>query len=525
MASLPATKMIMSTTRDFASSLTHIRPLTFAAVAQRLVPHPPDLIKWVKSEGGFVHPALRIAQSNDSLGLDLVSSEDIAKGSDLIALPHHIPLRFGSGDADRSHSYSVLLDLARRVPDELWAIRLGLKLLQERAKENSFWWPYISNLPETYNVPIFFSGDDIKNLQCAPLLHQVNKRCRFLLDFEKEVKGVLEGLQLVDHPFRGQDVDASSLGWAMSAVSSRAFRSHGEKDGTESGIPMMLALIDMCNHSFSPNAQIVHERDGVGKEMLVMAGFYFHFILFQSKNKITTSVFPFPSSEFGLIYLFIYLYFVNQVVSKAKIKQDSPLLLNYGCLSNDLFLLDYGFVLLSNPYDCIKLRYDSALLDAASMAAGVSSPNFSSPALWQQQILSALHLGGENPSLKVTLGGTNLIEGRSLAASRVLLSSDADRVQKHDLNILTSFSAEAPVGISTDVAALRTVIALCVIALEHFPAKIMDDESLLEKGVSSSTKLAIQFRMHKKSVIIDVMRNLTRRVKLLSSKQNATAQE
>ena len=53
-------------------------------------------------------------------------------------------------------------------------------------------------------------------------------------------------------PFYGQDVNSSSLGWAMSAASSRAFRLHGE-------IPMLLPLIDMCNHSFNPNARIVQE--------------------------------------------------------------------------------------------------------------------------------------------------------------------------------------------------------------------------------------------------------------------------
>lgn len=52
-------------------------------------------------------------------------------------------------------------------------MKLGLKLLQERARKGSFWWPYISNLPETYTVPIFFPGEDIKNLQYAPLLYQV----------------------------------------------------------------------------------------------------------------------------------------------------------------------------------------------------------------------------------------------------------------------------------------------------------------------------------------------------------------
>lgn len=52
-------------------------------------------------------------------------------------------------------------------------MKLGLKLLQERAQIGSYWWPYISNLPEAYSVPIFFSGEDIKNLQYAPLLYQV----------------------------------------------------------------------------------------------------------------------------------------------------------------------------------------------------------------------------------------------------------------------------------------------------------------------------------------------------------------
>uniref|UniRef100_A0A2N9H9S2 SET domain-containing protein n=1 Tax=Fagus sylvatica TaxID=28930 RepID=A0A2N9H9S2_FAGSY len=366
--------------------------------------------------------------------------------------------------------------------EELWAMKLGLKLLQERAKVGSFWWPYISNLPETYGVPIFFPGEDIKNLQYAPLLHQVNKRCQFLLDFDREVRHAIENLKPEDHPFGGQNVDASSLGWAMSAVSSRAFRLHGKKlpDGTHNDVPMMLPLIDMCNHSFNPNSQIVQEQDAGNLNILVVA--------------------------------------------KTVIKQNDPLVLNYGCLNNDLFLLDYGFVIPSNPYDCIELKYDGALLDAASMAAGVSSPNFSVPAPWQQAILSQLNLDGEAPNLKVSLGGPELVEGRLLAALRVLLASDMETVHKHDLNTLKSLSAEAPLGIANEVAAFRTIIALCVIALGHFPTKIMEDESLLKQGVSDSTELAVQFRIQKKSMIIDVMRDITRRVKSLSSKEAATAQ-
>lgn len=101
----------------------------------------------------------------------------------------------------------------------------------------------------------------------------MNKRCRFLLEFEKELERVLGNLESNDHPFGSQDVNASSLGWAMSAVSSRAFRLYGKKlqDGTHSNAPMMLPLIDMCNHSFNPNAEIVQEQGDVNAKMLVKA--------------------------------------------------------------------------------------------------------------------------------------------------------------------------------------------------------------------------------------------------------------
>lgn len=106
--------------------------------------------------------------------------------------------------------------------------------------------------------------------------HQVNKRCRFLLEFEREVKQALDNLKPDDHPFGGQYVDSSSLGWAMSAVSSRAFRLYGKDmpDGTHINIPMMLPLIDMCNHSFSPNAEIIQEKVTGNPKMLVKASLY-----------------------------------------------------------------------------------------------------------------------------------------------------------------------------------------------------------------------------------------------------------
>lgn len=85
------------------------------------------------------------------------------------------------------------------------------------------------------------------------------------------VKGTLEDVKSDEHPFGGQEIDASALGWAMSAVSSRAFRLYGSKrqDGTRENVPMLLPLIDMCNHNFEANAKIVQEKDAGDEKMLV----------------------------------------------------------------------------------------------------------------------------------------------------------------------------------------------------------------------------------------------------------------
>ncbi|XP_020584435.1 histone-lysine N-methyltransferase setd3 isoform X2 [Phalaenopsis equestris] len=467
MSSLATWKMLSGAieTGSFSvAEMAHRRSLTCSASSSRVVLHPPDLVQWIRREGGFVHPMLRITnQGSDGLGVSSLSK--IPAGTDLITLPGHIPLRF-----QRSAE-----------PEELWIMRLGLRLLQERAKIGSFWWPYISNLPETFSVPIFFSREDIKNLQYAPLVYQVNKRCSFLLDFEKEIKTLLETLEPKHHPFGGQDPNASSLGWAMSAVSSRAFRLHGEvlSGGQKTDIHMLLPLIDMCNHSFQPNAKIVQEQEKGSSKMFV------------------------------------------KVVAETHIDQDSPILLNYGYLSNDLFLLDYGFVIPSNPFDHVELKYDGTLLEAAAMAAGLSSPRFSSPAQWQQEILCQLKLLGDGAITKVNLGGSGVVDGCLLAALRVLIANNEERVQNFDLDTLVTLSDEAPLGISIETAALRIIIALCVVALEHFSTKIMQDESILKGNLSPSMQLAVQFRMQKKLMIIDVMRNLSRRIKRLSKKNSS----
>ena len=91
-----------------------------------------------------------------------------------------------------------------------------------------------------------------------------------------------------------------------------------------------------------------------------------------------------------------------QVVAEKDLDEGEDVFLNYGSLSNDILLLDYGFVLPNNPNDRVELRYDGQLLDTACLVAKVDSlSSFKHPTQWQQELLERLQLYGPGSSQSV----------------------------------------------------------------------------------------------------------------------------
>lgn len=81
-------------------------------------------------------------------------------------------------------------------------------------------------------------------------------RCRWLVDFATKTLHSVRGSD--KDPFSGVDIDVNGLGWGLAVVTSRAFRTRGPDKPAA-----LLPLIDMCNHSFEPNCQIVGDRSDV----------------------------------------------------------------------------------------------------------------------------------------------------------------------------------------------------------------------------------------------------------------------
>lgn len=83
----------------------------------------------------------------------------------------------------------------------------------------------------------------------------------------------------------------------------------------------MLPLVDMANHSFDNNVEVL----------------------------------PLDGGKAGV-----------GLFTKKKVAAGEPLLLSYGPLTNDFLFMDYGFMVPSNPHDRVTLRFDPGLLQVRS---------------------------------------------------------------------------------------------------------------------------------------------------------------
>jgi histone-lysine N-methyltransferase SETD3 len=189
-------------------------------------------------------------------------------------------------------------------------------------------------------------------------------------------------------------------------------------------------------------------------------------------------------------------------------------------LSNDELLLDYGFIVKDNPFDCVKLRWDLKLIElareiggltaapmgeAASGATAKNSDTVAKLAPWQTVALERIGLIGDDANVElVVLGVGQVMDKKALAGLRVLYSkSEAE----------ASRAADAPFGEidadvvskDTEIKALRTCMSLSALALGNFSTTLEKDEELLEAASTPQMRLAIAFRMEKKKVLVKSM--------------------
>ncbi|MEW5305232.1 MAG: hypothetical protein WDW36_007788 [Sanguina aurantia] len=411
---------------------------------------------------------------------------DLAPGARLVELPSKCQLTYSDEDDPR------LLSIVSQVPPELWSAKLALKVLTQRAMgKHSAFTAYISHLPPSFpGIPLFFNREAVEAIDYPPVGGQVAKRGKWLSHFSSKVLAPLRGT--IEDPYDGVVIDMNALGWALSVVTSRAFRTRGAKYPAS-----LLPLIDMANHSFQPNCKVTPVVDG------------------------------------GIA-----------MVTQHKVSAGEPLTLNYGTLSNDLLFLDYGFVVPDNLHDRVDVQFQVSLLQAGVVAADLrdaaGQPITISPALWQLDLLERLNLippspsnpatpttsspPAASPASLVTFGGPLLVDPRLLAAARLLLAKNAAELRECGMQQLTCWGT--PISAQNEALTLRVLSACGSLLLGYFANSAAADRVLLQEDpvpggagvvglsgvrrapLAADVQTSVRFRLEKKKVLLSTVQKL-----------------
>lgn len=201
-------------------------------------PQAGDLVQWVQRAGGSVSGVAvrRWNGADGGSGFGLQAAAAVPAGAPLVTLPPAAHLTYGAATDPN------LLDLIARVPEELWGAKLALQLLAKRLEGGAGSHDsYVRALPRGFpGLPMFFPPEAVQALEYPPVTSQITRRCRWLLGFSADVLAPARGA--AGDPFGGALVDAGALGWALGAVTSRAFRTRGPAHPAA-----LLPLIDMVS--------------------------------------------------------------------------------------------------------------------------------------------------------------------------------------------------------------------------------------------------------------------------------------
>jgi len=320
----------------------------------------------------------------------LIAHKPIPKGTTLLTLPLHCTLSsLPYGDTPYKQLLQQLFD--DYVPAGEWQLRLGIHLLVLRAnmvagshsdtdisQSRQMFRAYIDCLPSEFpGVPLFYDAAAIEALQYPPLQQQITQKSRLLVEVATRIR---QDHNYVQQLFNGHEVTAGDLGWAISAVSSRAFQlgsTNLSDNSSNTDTSHMLPLIDLMNHAsdFHPNVEVK---------------------LHPAKRTV-------------------------RAVTTTDVKAGTELTLLYGYLDNDQLLVQYGFVIDHNPYDTMSMKFEATHLQSAAELAGVL-PSFTPLRDWQAMLLA--HDVDYTQTKAIIIGRNQPYSQKLFAAMKLLLAKD-----------------------------------------------------------------------------------------------------
>ncbi|KAK9803994.1 hypothetical protein WJX72_011353 [[Myrmecia] bisecta] len=384
------------------------------------------------------------------------------------------------------------------VSADLWSqaspyVKLALLLLHAKQQgPASPFAAYINQLPRSFDTPVFWPEEAVRQLQYPHLEAEVAEQRRAWQAASDELESATPG----------SSISRDELFWALSCVRSRCFSGPytGSSLKSKAKVAVVLLVLSAALTRFHvPIEQIVNGGVAAALFNLIydvllsrQLKWFALLPLIDSMNHKSTA-----QGEVAREY------FTDAIVavSGKHYKKGEQVFISYGEQGNDRLLQFYGFVERGNPHDAFVLRgLDQRLaadcgVPAAQLASRMAALNEAGLADTLQQ--AVLTRAGPDPKL--------------LQALRLLLASQGP-------SAASAGGALEGQGETRVYEALRS--ALEGERLRH-SSSLQQDEAALAKSsrlLGERDRLALQFRVEKKRLLADCVGQADKRLKGLRSK-------
>mmetsp|Transcript_17680 Transcript_17680/g.29708 ORF Transcript_17680/g.29708 Transcript_17680/m.29708 type:complete len:496 (+) Transcript_17680:79-1566(+) len=378
-------------------------------------------------------------------GAGLVSKRNLKKGETLLTIPEAVTMNYAA---------ALKSDIGKYLEGLKPWLAVTLFLLHERNKgAASKWAPYVSLLPSALGLPMFWSEDELKELEGTQVLEST---LGYMGYAESEFEGVQEYV-FGPNPsvFPPEVYNAESFLWAFGILRSRTFAPFvGESIALVPGL-------DLMNHNAYGVVKLERRKTG----------------LFSGESAAA-------------------------LVSVAASVEGEQVYMNYGDKNNSQLLLDYGFV------ETSMTAMQGAYLLTLSIPEG--DINFGDK-------VDIVELVGLKEQWQFNLQGQTMPDADMLTYLRLIQMQGTDSFLLESIFRDTAWNlCTLPVSLVNETAVCECMVEGCRAALSVYPTSIGEDEQILARGdLSERMYAAVVARQGEKRALYSTMGYFEQRIQLL----------
>ncbi|KAJ8760974.1 hypothetical protein K2173_022012 [Erythroxylum novogranatense] len=413
-------------------SLSFKRPLSITSIHSATQPPAVPVQtfwQWLTDQGVVsARSAVRLGTVSEGLGL--IAQRDIGRNEVVLEIPKK--LWINPDKVSASEIGNVCSGL------KPW-VSVALFLIREKLKDDSTWQPYLDVLPQRTNSTIYWSEEELAELQGTQLLSMTLGAKEYL---KREFSKVQEEILFPNQQLFPSPISLDDFSWAFGILRSRAFsRLRGQN-------LVLIPLADMINHTpHITTEEYAYEIKG--------AGLFSRDLLFSLRSPVS-------------------------------VKAGNQVLIQYDLYkSNAELALDYGFIEKKSDRNSYTL----------TLQISESDPFFG-----DKLDIAEINGLGETAEFNIVLGDS--LPPAMLPYLRLVAlgGTDAFLLEALFRNAVWGH-LELPVSRANEELICRVVQDACKSALSGYQTSTEEDEKLKEIELDPKLEIAVEIRLGEKKVL------------------------